>query len=94
MSVLDEGYSRNALGAPNWISMFFIFQGFGMVMYIYIFEMFPGRYRESIAVFGGFWWTINVMTITVFGYGLRNYSWRYLQLATGLIGAICLGTYW
>jgi hypothetical protein len=47
----------------------FIFQGFGMVMYIYIFEMFPGRYRESIAVFGGFWWTINVMTITVFGYG-------------------------
>ena len=72
----------------------FIFQGFGMVMYIYIFEMFPGRYRESIAVFGGFWWTINVMTITVFGYGLRNYSWRYLQLATGLFGAICLGTYW
>ena len=72
----------------------FIFQGFGLVMYVYIFEMFPGRYRESIGVFGGFWWTINVMTITVFGYGLRNYSWRYLHLATGLIGAIGLGTYW
>jgi hypothetical protein len=32
--------------------------------------------------------------LTVVGYGLQNYSWRYLHLATGLVGINSLITYW
>jgi len=41
-------------------------------MYIYVYEMFPQKYRAYMGVFDGVWWAFNVMSISLFGYALHN----------------------
>ena len=74
-------------------STFFPFQGSSLAMYIYAYEMLPQKYRAYMGIFDGVWWAFNVMSISLFGYALHNYSWKYLHVATGLVCSINLLTY-
>jgi hypothetical protein len=53
-----------------------------------------GTGHQIISAIGSICWAVTVVSLTVVGYGLQNYSWRYLHLTTGLIGINSLITYW
>jgi hypothetical protein len=63
-------------------------------MPIYVTEMVPKDKRGTVSAIGAICWAVTVVSLTVVGYGLQNYSWRYLHLTTGLIGINSLITYW
>ncbi|XP_063433772.1 organic cation transporter protein-like [Mytilus trossulus] len=69
-------------------------QGVAIVLSTILLEMFPKQSRGTIGALLSVFWTVSVMSITAFGYGLRNYSWRYIQLAAGLISVHSLFGYW
>ncbi|XP_062590703.1 organic cation/carnitine transporter 2-like [Saccostrea cucullata] len=69
-------------------------QGVQMAQGSLIIEMFPAEFRATTTLIGALMWAVSVASLSLFGYLLRDQSWRYLQLLVGLIGIHCIGTHW
>ncbi|KAK3094647.1 hypothetical protein FSP39_004411, partial [Pinctada imbricata] len=69
-------------------------QGLGLSTYVVIIEMFPMEWRGFLAFIESVMWACCVSTLVMFAYFLRNYSWRYIQIALALVSFHALFGYW
>jgi hypothetical protein len=57
-------------------------------------ELFPKESRGTIGAIMNIFWTISLISLAAFGYGMRNISWRYLQLGFALMSCHSILGYW
>ncbi|XP_069137754.1 organic anion transporter 3-like isoform X2 [Argopecten irradians] len=57
-------------------------------------ELFPTEYRGSAGIITNTMWSTGVLSLTIFGYFLRNLSWRYIQLVSALSCVMGLFSFW
>ncbi|KAK3095958.1 hypothetical protein FSP39_021306 [Pinctada imbricata] len=60
-------------------------QGLGLSTAIIHVEIFPMEWRGFLGFTGSVNWSLCVCSLALFGYLMRNLSWRYLQLALSLV---------
>ncbi|KAJ8304388.1 hypothetical protein KUTeg_017971, partial [Tegillarca granosa] len=71
-----------------------LLEGFGLTSAIFMLEIFPKQCRGKVSASGAVFWSFSVMFLAPFGYLLRNYSWRYLQITTALTSIYGLFNYY
>ncbi|KAK3095623.1 hypothetical protein FSP39_016786 [Pinctada imbricata] len=60
-------------------------QGLGLSTAIMCMEMMPMEWRGFIGFIGSLNWSLCICSLAFFGYVMRNYSWRYLQIVLSLV---------
>ncbi|XP_071176687.1 organic cation transporter protein-like [Mytilus edulis] len=69
-------------------------QGYGLTMYIGIMEQVSKENRGMVSALASLSWSLNVIGVAGIGYLMRNINWRYVQMASGLVGFHSLFAYW
>lgn len=69
-------------------------KGFILTTQVYVTEIFPKEQRGLVSAFGGVSWSITMVLLALFGYLLRDVSWRNIHWILGLAGLPTLFTYW
>lgn len=69
-------------------------KGFNLTTQVYIIEIFPKEQRGLVSAFGGVSWSITMVLLALFGYLLRDVSWRNIHWILGLAGLPTLFTCW
>ena len=69
-------------------------QGFGLCYAVYYLELFPTEHRYKGEILGLTFWTTGVVFVAPVAYLLRDYSWRYLQVALALYSFYSIFHYW
>ncbi|CAC5394093.1 SLC22A4_5 [Mytilus coruscus] len=69
-------------------------EGFVLTAQVYITELFPKEQRGTVSGFGGLGWSFTMVLLSLWGYLMRNTSWRYIHLFFGLFGVPVMFTYW
>lgn len=57
-------------------------------------EQVPKENRGMVSALGSLTWSFNVIGVAAIGYLMRNIHWRYVQMASGLVGFHSLFAYW
>ncbi|XP_060068880.1 uncharacterized protein LOC132548993 isoform X2 [Ylistrum balloti] len=57
-------------------------------------ELFPTEYRGSAGIITNTMWSTAVLSLTLFGYFLRDLSWRHIQLVSALSCILGLFSFW
>jgi predicted membrane protein len=57
-------------------------------------EQLPMENRGFVSSMGSLAWGINVIIVAGIGYLMRNVSWRYVHMASGLVGVHVIASFW
>ena len=74
--------------------VFLVFQGIGLTMVTLSLEIFPAESRGLVNFLGSITWALALSSTALIAYLLREFSWRYTMLASGLVGIHSLATRW
>lgn len=77
-----------------YILYHYTFQGFGLTLAVLIVEQLPMENRGFVSSMGSLAWGINMIVVSGIGYFMRNVSWRYIQMASGLVGVHVIASVW
>ena len=50
--------------------------------------------RGFVSSMGSLAWGISVIIVAGIGYFMRNVSWRYVHMASGLVGVHVIASFW
>lgn len=77
-----------------FVIVVFILKGVSIALSTMLVELFPKESRGTIGAIMNIFWTISLISLAAFGYGMRNISWRYLQLGLALMSCYSILGYW